>query len=200
MTRMELKSKAKEQIKGKIGTLLVMMIIICAIMLVCGFVPFVGAIVSFVITPAFSLSICMVYLAITRDESISVTDAFKGFNQTGRALLLNILVAVFTFLWSLLLVIPGIIKAYSYSMAFYILADNPELTAMEALKKSQEMMNGHKWDLFVLQISFILWSLLGAITFGIAYIYVIPYMSATIANFYNSIKEPKETEEPIKQA
>ena len=74
-------------------------------------------------------------------------------------------------------------------MSFYILADNPELTAREALSKSKEMMNGHKWDLFVLQLSFFWWYLLVGITFGIAAIYVTPYISATTANFYNSIKE-----------
>ena len=77
-------------------------------------------------------------------------------------------------------------------MAPYILAENPELTASEALNKSKEMMNGHKLDLFVLQLSFFWWYLLGSITFGIAYIYVLPYVSATIANFYNSIKNKED--------
>ncbi len=115
-------------------------------------------------------------------------DVFSGINQTGRALWLNILVSFFTFLWSLLFVIPGIIKQYSYSMAFYVLADNPELTAREALAKSKEIMQGHKLDLFVLHLSFIGWFFLVGLTFGIAAIYVIPYMSTTVANFYNSIK------------
>ena len=74
-------------------------------------------------------------------------------------------------------------------MAPYILADDPELTANQALSKSKEIMNGHKFDLFVLQWSFVWWYMLSAITFGIAYIYVIPYVSATTANFYNSIKK-----------
>ena len=97
--------------------------------------------------------------------------------------------AVFTFLWSLLLVIPGIIKAYAYSMSFYILADNPELTASEALAKSQSLMRGHKMELFILELSFIGWFFLIGLTFGLAAIYVAPYMEATMANFYNSIKE-----------
>ena len=77
-------------------------------------------------------------------------------------------------------------------MSYYILADNPELTAREALRKSKEMMVGHKLDLFILMLSFFGWYLLGAITFGIAYIYIIPYLNATMANFYNSIKTIKE--------
>ena len=188
MSRVELKTAAKEQIKGKIGIIFVMFLIIFAISIACAFIPLVGGIATFIITPAFSLSFCIIYLRLTKKEEIGVGDVFSGFNQTGRALWLNILVSFFTFLWSLLLVIPGIIKQYSYSMAFYILADNPELTAREALAKSKEMMDGHKLDLFVLQLSFIGWYLLVGITFGIAAIYVTPYISATTANFYNSIK------------
>ena len=150
MTRAELKSAAKEQIKGKIGILFVMALIIIGIAIVCRFIPIVGGIASFVITPAFTLSLCMVYLKLTKKEEISVGDVFTGFNKTGRAFWLNIIIGFFTFLWTLLLIIPGIIKTYAYSMSFYILADNPELTAREALSKSKEMMNGHKWDLFVL--------------------------------------------------
>ena len=189
MTRAELKSAAKEQIKGKIGILFVMFLIVFAIAFVCGFVPFIGSIASFIIIPAFSLSLCMIYLKLAKKEEISVGEIFSGFNKTGKALWLNILVGFFTFLWTLLLIIPGIIKQYAYSMSFYILADNPELTAREALSKSKEMMNGHKWDLFVLQLSFFWWYLLVGITFGIAAIYVTPYITATTANFYNSIKE-----------
>ncbi len=189
MTRAELKSSAKEQISGKIGILFVMFLIIFAIMFVCVFVPLIGGIATFIITPAFSLSLCMIYLKLTKKEDIAVGDVFSGFNKTGKALWLNILISIFTFLWTLLLIIPGIIKQYAYSMAFYILADNPELTAREALSKSKEIMNGHKWDLFVLRLSFFWWYLLSGITFGIASIYVVPYISATTANFYNSIKE-----------
>lgn len=78
---------------------------------------------------------------------------------------------------------------YAYSMAPYILAENPEMSAKEALEKSKQITQGHKSELFVLQLSFLGWILLSAVTLGIASIYVVPYMSATVANFYNSIKE-----------
>lgn len=190
MTRIELKSAAKEQIKGKIGVLFVITLIIGAIGVACAFIPVIGRIGALIITPAFDISLCMIYLKLTKNEEISVGDTFSGFNITGKAIWLKIITQFFTFLWSLLFVIPGIIKAYSYSMAPYILAENPELTANEALSKSKEIMDGQKFDLFVLQLSFFGWYMLSAITFGIAYyIYVIPYVSATTANFYNSIKE-----------
>lgn len=189
MTRIELKSVAKEQIKGKIGILFVITLIIGAIGAACAFIPVIGPIGAIIITPAFEISMCMIYLKLTKNEEISVGDAFNGFNITGKAVWLAIITQFFTFLWTLLFIIPGIVKVYSYSMAMYILADNPELTAREALSKSKEIMDGHKFDLFVLQLSFFWWYLLGSITLGIAYIYVLPYVSATTANFYNSIKE-----------
>ena len=189
MSRAELKAEAKKQISGKIGILFVMLIIVFAIGMVAAFIPIVGPCVGILITPSFSLSICMIYLAITKGEEIQVGDIFKGFNKMGKAIWLQIITNFFTALWTMLLIIPGIIKSYSYSMAFYILADNPELTAREALSKSKEIMNGHKFDLFVLHLSFIGWSLLTVITFGLVGIYVVPYMGATVANFYNSIKD-----------
>lgn len=189
MTRVELKSAAKEQIKGNIWTLFLMMLIVVALAFVCNLIPYVGGIISFIITPAFSISLCMAYLKLTKQEKVEVGDVFEGFKITGKALWLQVLTSFFTFLWSLLFVIPGIIKMYAYSMAPYILAENPEMSASEALEKSKQITQGHKFDLFVLHLSFILWAILSVITCGIASIYVIPYKNVTIANFYNSIKE-----------
>ncbi|MGN0412251.1 MAG: DUF975 family protein [Lachnospiraceae bacterium] len=100
-----------------------------------------------------------------------------------------VLVNVFVALWSLLLVIPGIIKIFEYYMVGYILADDPDMGVMDALRKSKEMMRGHKWNTFVLNLSFLGWKLLGAITFGIVDIfYVNPYIQATEAELYLTLK------------
>ena len=125
---------------------------------------------------------------MTNNEKIKVSGLIEGYKRSGACIILTLLIQVFVMLWSLLLVIPGIIKSLSYSMAFYILADNPEMSAMEALNESKEIMKGHKWEYFVLNLSFILWILLGVITLGLGFIYVMPYMRTTTANFYNSIK------------
>lgn len=101
---------------------------------------------------------------------------------------LSIVVNFFTFLWSLLFVIPGIIAAYRYSQAFYILAENPDKGIMECIDESKAMMNGHKMDKFILDLSFFPWYLLIAVTCGIATIYVTPYMQVTSAAFYNTLK------------
>jgi uncharacterized membrane protein len=97
-------------------------------------------------------------------------------------------VGLFTFLWSLLFVIPGIVKTYAYSMSMYILAENKGKPALECINESKAMTNGHKMDLFVLNLSFIGWMMLVALTFGIAGIWVLPYMNATMANAYQSLK------------
>ena len=193
MTRAQLKAKAKEQLKGKVGMFFLCLLIMIGISMACGAIPVVGWIASIFVTPALSLGLIKLYLHVTKGEEVEVGKLFDGFKSTGKATWLNILIGFFTYLWSLLFVIPGIVKSYAYSMAFYILAENSDMTAREALRKSKEITKGHKWDLFVLELSFIPWILLVTITCGIAAIYVVPYMDLTIANFYNEIKEKPQT-------
>ena len=192
MNRTELKAKAKEQIKGKIGILFVIALIIAVISglasLILNLVPGGGLVASIIITPAFALSIARVYLNLTVESTPEVKDAFTGFDDFWSAFKVNFLVGLYTFLWSLLFVIPGIVKGFSYSMALYILAENKGKSARECIDESKAMTQGHKMDLFVLGLSFIGWFLLVGITFGIAAIWVTPYMSATYANAYKSLK------------
>ncbi len=184
---------AKEQIKGKIGILFLITLIISAISfaagMVCSVVPVVGSLIpTVIITPAFSLSVIRVYLNLVKGKTPEAKDAFSGFDDFWTAFKASLLVGIYTFLWSLLFIIPGIIKGFSYSQTMYIVAENPGISAREAIKRSQEMMDGHKMDYFVLDLSFIGWAFLGAFTFGILYIWLIPYMSASFVNFYNDIK------------
>lgn len=99
---------------------------------------------------------------------------------------------LFLVLWTCLFIIPGIVKAYSYRMVPYILADDPDISAMEAIRKSREMMNGHKWNTFVLDLSFIGWYLLVAITFEIVgVLWVNPYVDSTNAALYRALKSER---------
>lgn len=150
---------------------------------------FIFLIVSFVLGSiletgyhAFSLKVA------NRDSSMSYGDLFSSVKYIFKVIGLFFMIFLFTFLWSLLFVIPGIIAAYRYSQAIFILVENPDKGIMQCIRESKEMMVGHKWEYFVLELSFILWQLLGVITCGLALIYVYPYMSVTCANFYNSIK------------
>ena len=197
MNRAELKSQAKAQIKGKIGILFLITLLIGLISGAAGsllsMIPGGGVIVSIVVAPAFALSLCRVYLLVNAGEKPEVKDAFSGFDDFWSAFKVTFLVGLYTFLWSLLFYIPGIIKAISYSMAPYILMDNPGITVGEAIDESKRITKGHKWQLFVLGLSFIGWGLVVVVTFGIAAIWVVPYIQATYANAYNAIKAPQAT-------
>ena len=101
---------------------------------------------------------------------------------------------LYTFLWSLLFIIPGIIANYSYAMTGYILADHPELTASEAIERSKEMMSGNRLRLFCLQLSFIGWAILCAFTMGIGNLWLTPYRQAAAAAFYREISGTERME------
>lgn len=196
MNRAELKAQAKEQIKGKIGiifiTMLVMAIVSAVATGVLSLIPVVGSLVaSIIVTPAFTLSAVRIYLNVANGGRPSVGDGFSGFDDFWAAFKVTFFIGLYTFLWSLLFVIPGIIKAISYSMSMYVLAENKGMSAHDCIAQSKEMTNGHKMDLFVLELSFIGWILLGAITFGIAFIWVLPYMETTYVNAYNVLKPAK---------
>jgi len=126
-----------------------------------------------------------------------VLDIFRSFDHFGKALSIAVLQTVFIFLWSLLLVIPGIIAAYRYSQAYYIMYDHPEYSAMRCLKESSRMMRGWKWKLFVLELSFIGWNLLNGLIEAFCYIgflsiYIQPYTGLAHANFYNFLAPPEQ--------
>ena len=115
-----------------------------------------------------------------------------GFKIYWRAIGGSLLVSIFTALWSLLLVIPGIIKAYSYALTPYILVDDPELSVRDAIRKSQRLMEGQKFNLFYLQLSFIGWFFLACVTCGIGFLWLIPYYQSTVAVFYNNLRNANE--------
>ena len=99
----------------------------------------------------------------------------------------KLLKTIYEILWTMLFIIPGIIASYSYAMTDYILAENPELTAKEAIEKSKDMMEGNRWRLFCLEISFIGWRILSVLTLGIGGLWLVPYMEASVAAFYREI-------------
>ena len=205
MNRAELKANAKAQIKGKIGILFLISLIIGLISgLATGLlslIPVVGSIAAaIIVTPAFTLSLVRIYLMVVAGKRPEAGDSFSGFDDFWAAFKVTFLVGLYTYLWSLLFIIPGIIKGISYSMSMYILAENKGKGARECIKESIAMTNGHKAELFVLGLSFIGWAFLCCITFGIAAIWVYPYMQATYANAYIALKPQVVVEEPVFEA
>ena len=194
LSRAEIKMMARAQIKGNIGVLFIcnfIPILLCAAL---SYTGGVGALAGQIMQPAFSMSLVMIYLALSYGERPVVNDVFSGFRIFVKSLWVYFLISAFTALWSLLLIVPGIVKGLSYSMAPYILAENPDMDALDAINSSRELMQGHKMDFFMLGLSFIGWAILVAATLGIAGVYVISYIQATVANFYNAIKETKQYE------
>lgn len=193
--RQELKELAKSQINGNLFILFICYLIVGIMAFVINEIPnfVLGLLGTLLITPVLSFNIYAIYLSLTHGQKPAVGDLFQNTHIWGKIVVLNLLMSIYILLWTLLFIIPGIVKGYSYSMAFYILIENPDMSAPEAITASKEMMVGHKLDYLVLQLSFILWILLCIITFGIATIYVGPYILATNANFYNSIKPVSTT-------
>ncbi|MDE7191144.1 MAG: DUF975 family protein [Clostridia bacterium] len=157
----------------------------------------VGAVVGLIIMGPITLGTSIIALNVARDKDVEVGMLFKGFNDFTRSLVLYITNNILIALWTLLFFIPGIIKTFSYSMSYYILIDNPNLTANEARKKSMELMKGNKWRLFCLEFSFIGWLLLSVLTFGILMFWVAPYMEVARAKFYMSLLPEEEKEENV---
>lgn len=198
MDRIKLKELAKKQITGNIGVLFLIILIVYLISTVLSLIPAVGGVLSFIILAIFGVQLLVIFLDLTagiKPDVMRLFDVFKNQQLCGNSIILYILITVFTVLWSLLLVVPGIIKSLSYSMAPYILAENDYyMTPSDAIKESMRIMEGHKLDLFVLELSFIGWWLLTAMTCGILGIYVFPYYQATKANFYNEIKDKPQAD------
>ncbi len=198
MTRAEIKQWAKTQIK-KNYWLLIGVIVVASIITNIGWYSYevdgysvqvhgysLGWIFYFV-----EVGLTWFMVKYINDETVEFKDIFHFGSDFLRCLLVNLLQGVFIFLWALLLVIPGIVKAFSYALVPYLLADEKykDLGYKAILNKSQEMMNGHKGDLFVLGLSFIGWHILGGLTLGILEIfYVIPYQKTATVKFLNDIK------------
>jgi len=151
------------------------------------------SIVILIVTGPFSLGFSGFLLKRVRGEEIAVRNIFDGFKRILPGFLVMFFIALITALWSLLLIIPGIVKMYGYSMAFNILYDNPEIKPLEALKQSQIMMKGYKGKLFLLQLSFTGWAFLCILTLGAGYFWLYPYVSLSIANFYENLKRNQES-------
>lgn len=153
-------------------------------------IPFIGPVFMLVVSGPLHLGLLLIFLTMIRGhEEPDINQLFKGFHYFLTAIAAYLLVTLFTLLWSLLFIIPGIIASLSYAMTFYIIADNPEIHARDAIAKSRAMMYGRRWKLFCLSLRFFGWFLLGAATCGIAFLFVIPYWNAAIAHFYEDIRD-----------
>jgi uncharacterized membrane protein len=149
---------------------------------------FLFSLLAFIIGGPINFGLAAFYLKLARHQKAAFAELFSGFQYFWKNFVLNFFIIIFTFLWFLLLIIPGIIASLRYSMAYYIMNDNPGLKPLEAIELSKKMMSGNKGRLFYLWLSFIGWFFVGVLTLGIGFLFLLPYFNATITNFYEDLK------------
>lgn len=169
---------------------LVFLVIACVASSVMSFIPVVGGLIAaFLILPlgwAFTVSFLRLYRG---GNEFAIASLFEGYQDDMKRLFYTLgLKYIYTVLWTCLLVIPGIIKGYSYAMTEYILEDDKEIENNAAIEKSMAMMEGHKMELFLLDLSFIGWYLLAILTCGIGLLWVTPYQYTARVAFYEDLK------------
>lgn len=196
--RSELKQNAKNQLKNNwglaIGIIIVCTLISCIPNLLVEIndeslaIAIIIPIITLVITGPLTIGQCKFFINLANRSNPKFSDLWYGFNNILKAIGVTLLVGIIVSIGTILLIIPGIILSFMYSQVYYIMAENPEMSIIDGLKESSRIMKGHKMDLFVLELSFLGWVILMGITFGIAGLYVLPYYSATLTNFYLEIK------------
>lgn len=152
-------------------------------------IPVAGSVLAIIITYPLAYGFAILFLDLFREgKPIDIGKLFDGFKDFGRVWGTLILVAIYTILWTCLLIIPGIVKSYSYALTPFILKDEPELKYNAAIEKSMRMMDGYKMKLFLLDLSFIGWIILSILTLGIGLLFLQPYMNTARAAFYEDLK------------
>lgn len=167
------------------------------LMIALGIIMAIWFIVSIVIGGAVKLGYSKFNLNLVDKKEVCFADLFSQFNRIGAGFCMNFLMALYTFLWTLLFIIPGIIASFSYSMTPYIMAEHSEYKVNEAIGYSKEMMKGNKWRLFCLNFSFIGWSILCIFTLGIGFLWLFPYIEAANAAFYREVSGTLENNKYI---
>jgi uncharacterized membrane protein len=190
----DLTTAARQALRDRWGIAIAVSIVIGAIeggLSLFAQIPFAGlvfSIGSLLITGALNLGVATFWLSLSRTGNGDFNQAFSGFARFGDALVANLLAGIFVCIGILLLIVPGIIVALMLSQTFFILADNPRMDAIDALRRSRQMMRGNKWKYFCMQWRFFGWVLLCLLTCGIGFIWLVPYMSMSFTKFYEDLK------------
>ncbi|HEY4503050.1 MAG TPA: DUF975 family protein [Candidatus Paceibacterota bacterium] len=178
---------AREALTGKWGLAVGGYFIYMAVTILVGAPDDIGPFLSLLIDGPMLIGLSVFSLALSRRQEASISQLFVGFNDFLRALSAYLLMILFILLWALLLIVPGIIAALSYSQTFFILAEDKSIGARDAIRKSKAMMNGNKKKLFFLSLRFFGWFLLCILTLGIGFLWFLPYIQVTMAMFYDDI-------------
>lgn len=191
-TNRELMGQAREALKGRWGLAVGGNVIYLILFILLQSIPVVGWIGGLIIGGPLILGWSIFFLSLSRKKEARPSQLFDGFNHFVNALVAYLLMSLFIFLWTLLLIIPGIVAGLSYSQTFFILADNPRMEGSEALQKSKAIMKGNRWRLFYLFWRFFGWFLLGLLSLGIGFLWLMPYLATTLAYFYDDLRREAE--------
>jgi uncharacterized membrane protein len=186
-----LMTRAREALKGKWGMAAGATLLYIVIIAIIQQIPKIGFLLSLLMTGPVALGFYTFIFSISRNQNAKIEQVFLGFQNLKTAInafVTYLVVVIFIILWMLLLIVPGIIAAFSYSMTLLILADDPTITPLDAIRRSKAMMQGNKWKLACLSFRFIGWWILCIFTLGIGYFWLMPYMSVSIAQLYDDIK------------
>lgn len=183
----ELRAQAWSALGGKWGMAAVVTLVYGVISCVISCIPFVNWVAGLLVSLPLAYGFTVILLNVVRGGDVQFDTLGEGFKDYGRILGTMLLVSVFQFLWTLLLIVPGVIKGYSYAMTPYLLKDHPELKFNAAIDESMRLMSGNKMRLFLLDLSFIGWVLVGIVTLGIGLLWIVPYMQAARAAFYEDL-------------
>lgn len=152
-------------------------------------VSYISQFIQLFLSGAFMVGFVSYYLVIAQEGEARLESLFTGFKRFWKSFGVYFFYMLFVYLWMLLLIIPGIIASFRYAMAFFIIADDEDCGALEAIGRSKEMMKGNKWKFFCLHWRFLGWSLLAVFfTFGIGFLWLVPYMQTSFAKFYEDVK------------
>ena len=194
----ELMKKARESLKGKwgkaIGATLMSLILIIPIGLSFAIStpivsPGIRLITNLFLNPVFNVGFALFWLVIARQKNSKISQVFSGFKIFWKCFAANFMMIVFILLWTLLLIVPGIMAIFSYSMTFFVIADNHKIGPIDAISQSKKIMYGHRWKLFCLGWRFFWWNLLCLLSLGVGYLWLIPYIGTSFACFYDDIKQ-----------
>jgi len=187
ITTDELKNRALKNLRIDWGNPILAFFLILLVSQGIGMIPQIGSLLGLIIGGPLALGTAIFSLKVSKGEQPKPSEIFDGFKNFSNALSTYLLMVLIIIGYAFLLIIPGIIRGIAYSQVMFILAKNPSMAPMYALKKSREMMDGHKMDYFILNLSFIGWSLLCILTFGIGFLWLIPYIRVSLAHFHNEL-------------
>ena len=184
----EYRKEARDNLKGNWGTAILVCLIVALVTDGLSMVPVVGWFLSTLFAGQFIVGELIYFIKLNRKQDAGVGSIFQDFGKNWiDNFLTYLLQQAYTILWMFLFIVPGLVKMYSYSMTMYLKSQNPQMGHNEAITLSRKLMDGNKYRLFCLHFSFIGWALLSVLTFGIGFIWLLPYMQSSIVAFYEDI-------------